>query len=117
MRETYNKQEIINLLITNKGAIIDNHDGREERIAGLIELKDNDLELGCAWIGTPYFSINPCYYNDDGNLHCGMASIAGVFCGDLTPENIKKYNDSCTFERMQIKCIHMTDGSVMYPAA
>lgn len=115
--ENYNKQELINMMHEN-AVYINDHTGREEKLAGLIEFEGEKMRFGTAIDNTPYFSINDCYKNRrDGKLHCSTWSIAGTFVGDISPRNIRKYNESCGIERFRIKCIHMPDGTEMYPAA
>ena len=57
---------------------------------------------------------------DDDNLHCSTMSIGGVLWrGDAEdlPKQLKQYNNSQLFEGGRIKCLHMADGSTIYPAA
>ena len=116
--ENYNKQELINMMHEN-AVYINDHTGREEKLAGLIEFEGEKMRFGTAIDNTPHFSINDCYKNRrDGKLHCSTWSIAGIFVGDISPRNIRKYNESCCgLKRFRIKCIHMPDGTEMYPAA
>ena len=113
--ENYNKEELINMML-NDSNFVNDHTNETCKLAGLIEFEGEKMRLGTAIDNTPYFSINDCYKRD-GKLHCSTWSIAGTFVGDISPRNIRKYNESCGIERFRIKCIHMPDGTEMYPAA
>lgn len=102
-------------MMEDNPSIIDNHTGREEKLAGLVEFNNPENGLGCCF-NAAYFSVNACIMSSDGKLHCSQCSIGGVLWG-ITSEDIDEYNDTCLYEGGKIKCIHLPNGDKVYPAA
>ena len=107
----YNKIEIIKAMEQNP-MFIDNHDNKEKDLIGLAEFVSESRELACC-IEARYFSLNQCYMDDD-RLHCSMMSIGGVLWG-IGVHHVDEYNESVVFEGMKIRCIHLPDGTKVYP--
>ena len=119
MRTYEDFEAIINKMYEN-AEVIDNHTNKPEKIVGLVEFNNEDKGLGCMFDAL-YYSINQCYIDeDDNNLHCSTMSIGGVLWrGDAEDlaKQLKQYNDSQLFDGGRIACLHMADGSTIYPAA
>ena len=119
MRTVDNFEMLVNKM-QSAGMVINNHTNKPEKIIGLVEFNNEDKGLGCMF-DTTYYSINQCYLDeDDNNLHCSTMSIGGVLWrGDSEDlaKQLKQYNASQIFEGGKIKCLHMADGSTIYPAA
>ena len=118
MRTYDDFETIINKMYENP-EVIDNHTNKPEKIVGLVEFNNEEKGLGCMF-DTYYYCINQCYIGDDNNLHCSTMSIGGVLWnGDAEnlAKQLKRYNNEYLFEGGKIKCLHMADGSTIYPAA
>lgn len=108
-------EKLVKVMRRNNGIIIDDHTGKKERITGLVEFEDPTKGLACMF-NAKYYSLNAALLCDN-EIHCSQVSIGGVLCGaNPDPEQLKKYNDSQLFKRGKIKCCHMLDGSIIYPA-
>lgn len=67
-------QQILGMIKQGEITYIDNHNGGEETLQGIIKY---DGQICPAYKDT-YFSINPLYIGIDGKLHLSQASIGGV---------------------------------------
>ena len=107
-------EKLIDTMRKNNGMIIDNHTGEKETIVGLVEFEDPTKGLACMF-NARYYSLNEALlYNNE--IHCSRTSIGGVLWGaNPDAEQLKEYNNSRTFNS-KIKCLHMLDGSTIYPA-
>ena len=107
-------EKLISKMIANP-VVIDNHTGNEKTITGLVEFVA-DKGLACMF-DARYYSLNQCYADKEGKLHCSTGSIGGVLWGGYPDaEQLKKYNDSQIFDDGKIVCCHMADGTKIYPA-
>lgn len=109
------------LMMENNPTVINNHNGMEEKITGLVEFVDPYMGLACCF-DSRYYSLNACYKDKNNKLHCSTSSIAGVLEGARpTPKQLAEYNtnmDIFEFNKTRkIKCIHLPDGTKVYPAA
>ena len=110
-----NIDTIIKMMEANP-VVINNHTDKEDKITGLVEFVNSEKGLACCF-DARYYSLNRCYINN-GKLHCSTWSIGGVLCGAYPDEEaLKKYNESCIFDGGKIKCVHLPDGTKVYPAA
>lgn len=110
-----NSKEMIIKMIEENPIVIDNHNGKEETITGLVEFANPNKLLACCF-DTSYYSLNACMISDDNKLHCSMFSVGGVLWGAYPDaKQLKEYNAACLLESAKIKCIHRPDGTKVYP--
>ncbi len=115
-REVNTKENIIRIFQQNQIVINDHSSEREERpITGLVEFKDSDDRGLAGCFDASYYSLNSIYINPTtSELHVSRRSIAGVLKGAYPDaEQLKKYNSESD---IQIVCIHLVDGTKVYPA-
>ena len=94
--------------------MIDDHTGLEEPLIGLVEFNNIYKDLGCCF-DARYFSVNACEKDpDDGKLHCLQTSVGGVLWG-IDTYSIDKYNENTIQDGGKIKCIHLPNGTKVYP--
>jgi hypothetical protein len=92
--------------------VINDHNGKEEGIIGLVEFNNPDKGLACCFYAR-YYSLNACELRKDNKLHCSTYSIGGVLWGKPTEEQIKKYNESVLLDSAKIKKIYLADGAIL----
>lgn len=109
------KEMIIKAMEQNP-VLINNHTYDEEEFIGLVEFNNEYKSLGGCF-NARYFCINEVYISDrDGKLHLSEMSIGGTLFG-IEQKDIDKYNESTIQEGGKIKCIHLPDGSKVYPSS
>ena len=108
------KEMIIKAMEQNP-VLINNHTDEEEGFIGLVEFNNEYKGLGGCF-NARYFCINEVYINEkDEKLHLSEMSIGGNLFG-ITSEDIDRYNESVIQEGGKIKCIHLPNGSKVYPS-
>ena len=95
--------------------LIDNHTNDFETLIGLVEFVNEYKPLaGC--FNARHFCLNEVYLNEIGILHLSQMSIGGVLYG-IESKDIDKYNKTVCQEGGKIKCIHLPDGTKVYPSS
>lgn len=114
MKETRNAELI--KVMEELPVVINDRNKELEEISGLVEFANPEKGLACCF-NTKYYSLNACKQDKLSRLHCTTISIGGVLWGAYPDsEQLKRYNDDCLFEGGKIKCVHMADGTKVYPA-
>ena len=112
MKEKMNK--IIKMMEQNP-VVVDDHCPRELQLTGLVEFNNPWKGLGCC-LDYHHFCLNECYISEeDGKLHLSMASNGGVLYG-ITQKAIDKFNAITIQDGGKIKCIHLPDGTKVFPS-
>ena len=97
-------EQIIENLNAHDWRVIDNHNDREEKLAGVFELVNGEI---VQYVEARYQSLNMLYINEkDGRVHLSQASVGGTLMG----LDIQGYNDSLLFVGLQIKSVYFADG-------
>lgn len=115
MKERFDKENIIKMFQENQ-TVIDNHNDESITLTGLVEFKNPTRPLaGC--MDARYYSLNEIYIESaDKKLHLSQCSVGGVLWGAYPDEKqLKKYNDDTIQDGGKIVCIHLADGTKVYP--
>jgi hypothetical protein len=96
------------------GVVIDNNKNKIIPITGIVEF-NNPYKGLSACIDERYYSLTQITI-EDGILHTNGCDIGHVlYTGYPKSKDLDKYNEDCIFDGGKIKCVHMIDGTKIYP--
>lgn len=94
-------------------AVINDEDKTMHYIIGLVEFNNPYKGLACCF-DSYHYELNECALVNNV-LHCSEITIGGVLHGIPDTEQLRRYNEDCFVHGEKIKCIHLTDGTTIYP--
>ena len=106
----FDKKKVISAF-TNNTECVDNSNGLHKEVIALIELNNEDREFAQYYCAQSQ-RLNAVYYDAlSGTLRLSQMNVGGVFYGELTLENIIRFNNSVDKEKSKIKRVIFRDGT------